>query len=205
MAKQYNRRMLGKNLLCVVLAIGLTAAGIAQKPAAQAEKSYYPLALGNWWSYTVKRTSKKRTTVSKVWVQWSEEATFGPRSYQLSERPVTDDTPFFLGVRENGVVDPETGKVQVKNPLHTGDRWGQDAYETVSAGKPCVVGGHRFGDCATVREFSFNPRYGPIGLVRAVTYARGVGPVEYVYFNEHDPKKVDSTLTIRSWHVNKSN
>src|SRR5215469_4299487 len=116
LAKEWRRciiaRMLGKSLLCVVLAIALTAAGIAQKPGppAPAEKSYYPLAVGNWWLYTVKEPFKKRTSTVK-WevIRKEEEDTFGSRAYQLSSTPAQDDTPLYLAARENGIGYPGTG------------------------------------------------------------------------------------------------
>jgi len=193
-----------------MLAIVLAVAATAQNPGAPVtgEKSYYPLAVGNWWLYTVKEPFKQRTSTVK-WevIRKEEEDTFGSRAYQLSSTPAQDDTPLYLAARENGIGYPGTGTdgILVKSPLHTGDRWKDQRsseparYEVVSAGKACVVGGRRFGDCAIIREFT--PRLGASELVSLVTYARGVGPVEYVYYNEHDPKKIESTVTIRSWHV----
>ena len=112
--------------------------------------SYYPLAVGNWWLYTVKESAKKKITTVKWEVIRKEEDTFGPHAYQLSSTPAQDDTPTFLAARENGIVDPETENVALKSPLHTGDRWNDQhsvihaRYEAVSAGKACAVGGHRF-------------------------------------------------------------
>jgi hypothetical protein len=177
----------------------------AQSRAAGTENgSYFPLALGNWWAYTVKKPSQPYTPTAVMWrvARKEKEASYGPQAYQLSATPVQGDEPTILALRENGIVDPDTGNVLLKNPLATGDRWSDkpsfspNTYEVVSAGQPCEAGGHRFRDCAVVREVN---EKGSLMTLR--TYARGVGPVVFVYYKDLDVNKIDSTVTIQSWHV----
>jgi len=211
--------MMSKSLfrLSVATTIGVAMAGIActgvaqtQAPASpqsreaggKQKRSYYPLAVGNWWSYKVKDPRKKTTTVKWQVVRKEKEADYGPEAYQLTATPVQSDEPTILASRENGIVEPDTGNVLLKNPLQTGDRWSDrssfspNTYEVISAGKPCAAGGRRFRDCAIVRE-----RDEKAALVTLKTYARGVGPVSFVYYKGLDEKKVDSTVTIESWGV----
>jgi len=48
--------------------------------------SYYPLAVGNWWSYTVSGPSKKTRTVKWQVVRKEKEASYGPEAYQIMQR-----------------------------------------------------------------------------------------------------------------------
>ncbi len=66
----------------------------------------------------------------------------------------------------------------------------------ISSGKACFVGQHSFRDCATIRETDEANN-----IASLTTYARGVGPVKYVYFKHLHSEEVDTTLTLKSWQV----
>ncbi len=63
-------------------------------------------------------------------------------------------------------------------------------------GKSCSVEQHSFDDCMTIRETDEANN-----VVSLTTYARGVGPVKYVYFKGLHSEEADTMLTIKSWRV----
>jgi hypothetical protein len=69
-------------------------------------------------------------------------------------------------------------------------------FEVISAGRACTVGKRSFDDCAIVREVDEAN-----SVASVTTYARGVGPVKYAYFEGLHSQEVDTTLTIKSWEV----
>ena len=71
-----------------------------------------------------------------------------------------------------------------------------DEFEVVSAGKPCSLRSHSFHDCVTIRETDEGSH-----VFSLTTYARGVGPVKYVYFRDVHFKEVKWTMIIQSWAV----
>jgi hypothetical protein len=71
-----------------------------------------------------------------------------------------------------------------------------DAFQVISVGKPCLIREHSFDDCVVIREVDEANN-----VASLTTYARGVGPVKYVYFKGLHSEEVDTTLTIKSWEV----
>jgi hypothetical protein len=180
-----------------------------QETHASAERgsTYFPLAVGNWWLYSLSGNPKEAGKTIRWSVTYRDQRQDFPVYYLLPTPPQGDDGPFTLSEVSGGVVDPNLELFVIKDPVHTGDRWSVrwpgprfegklDTLEVVSAGKPCTVGGNSFDDCATIRE-----SVEAINLVTLTTYARGVGPVKYVYFKGLHSKEIDTTLTIKSWKV----
>jgi hypothetical protein len=203
--------MFGKNLLRVVLlSVAIAAMSMAQ-PSSQASHtsggkngSYYPLAVGNWWLYRERGYAGQRVKITRFeWYVDSISEGHAP-GYLVWPRPMEyDDVYLELLIGEDGsIFESGTKRLLLKNSLHAGERWTSGpadkpaAFEVVSAGRACARGGRKFGDCAVIREADQATDF-----VTVTTYARGVGPVSYVYLRGLDAKKLDSEMTIRSWHV----
>lgn len=197
------RFVVTSGLLVIFLAGTVMSKGI---PAgAPTGTSYYPLAVGNWWVYVFGGHSKMVGKTIK-WIVNQKEVLHEAPAYYLSSIPALgEDEPYILSPVTGGIVEADTERFLFKYPLKTGARWSAravgsaekaDAFEVVSVGRPCSAGVRSFNDCATIREVNE-----AIDFVTMVTYARGVGPVKYVYFKGLHSKEIDTTLTISSWKV----
>jgi hypothetical protein len=166
--------------------------------------SYFPLSVGNSWVYSVRGHSQSKTITWKV---TQSEIMRGNPMFHLWQTPAQDDEPLSLSEEETGIVEAGSERFLLKYPLSTGERWSvksqslrapgkSDTFEVTSAEEACSVGGHSFAHCATVREIDEANN-----VASLTTYARGVGPVKYVYFKGSHSEDIDTTLTIKSWQV----
>jgi hypothetical protein len=97
----------------------------------------------------------------------------------------------------------------IRFPLTTGKTWsvnrsGPDrVFVVLGEGKPCAVGKPKFNACAVVRDDD------PAAKLRTVTtYALGVGPVQYEYFNlssNESAMKATQVVKIFRYSVKPSN
>ena len=168
--------------------------------------SYFPLSVGNQWQYISVRSSTNAASSIK-WSVTQRELVHGVPVYHLWLTPPEGDEPLNLAEVEGGILEDNTDRFVLKNPLHEGQQWRStshslransksDTSKVISAGKACSVGERTFDDCAIVREVDEAN-----DIASLTTYARGVGPVKYVYFKPVHSSKVDTTLTIKSWKV----
>jgi hypothetical protein len=189
---------------CCAVFIFCCCCSAACEAAHSSKESYFPLSVGNSWVYSVRGRSQARTITWKV---TQREVMKGNSVFHLWQTPAQDDEPLSLSEVETGIVEAGTERFLLKYPLRTGERWSaksqsfrapgkSDAFEVTSAGKACSVGKHSFKDCTTVREIDEANN-----VASLTTYARGVGPVKYVYFKDLHSEEVDTTLTIKSWQV----
>lgn len=198
--------MLSKNLLGVVLLCVFAAVRVAgqvslrsQEGNKKAAGSYQPLAVGNWWSYSLKVDSRKVRRVK--WEVTQKEMVDGVPVYYLWLTPPEGDEPLKLSPGTSDLMEPPD-RVLLKSSMHAGDRWSSgaqgktDSFEVMSVGRPCAAGGYNFLDCAVILEVFEETRSSTI-----TTYARGVGPVIHAYFKDQESKQMQSTMTIRSWHL----
>ena len=190
----------------VFFAIVCTGGMVVREPrdSAQKENSYFPLSVGNWWVYVVAKHSDEAGKTIK-WSVTQREIVHGTPVYHLWQTPAQDDEPLSLVEVDGCITEADTERILLKNPVHSGDRWitrstsvrstGKlDDFEVVSAGKACSAGELSFEDCATIREIDEANN-----VASVTTYARGVGPVKYVYLKALHSEEVDTTLTIKSW------
>lgn len=171
------------------------------------ESAYFPLSVGNWWVYTFGGHSKMAGKTLK-WRVTDRENRGSSFIYYLSSAPsLGEDEPFLLSPVGNGIVEAGSERFLLKYPLKAGAQWevrlsgprfvGKlDSFQVVSDAKACKAGGHSFDHCVVIREADE-----VAGFVTMTTYARGVGPVKYVYFKGLHSKEIDTTLTIKSWKV----
>lgn len=193
-------------VLCLVVFIVCCSGMAACQDVRAREGSYFPLSVGNSWTYSLLSHSHAATKTTK-WRVTQREVVHRTPVFHLWQTPAQDDEPLSLSEVETGIVEAGTERFLLKNPLRTGDRWiaksqnlrfpgKSDEFEVTSAGKACFVGKHSFKDCATIREVDEANN-----VASLTTYARGVGPVKYVYFRGLHSEEVDTTLTIKSWQV----
>lgn len=171
-----------------------------------AEESYFPLAVGNSWDYSVRGHSQFARSGIR-WQVTQKEVVHGTPVFHLWETPSQSDEPLSLAMVPDGVKEADTDRFLVKNAMQPGDRWVAasqslraklkgDSFEVASAGAACTVGGRSFVDCLVIKEVDEANNLGSV-----TTYARGIGPVKYVYFRGLDFKVVDTVLTITAWKV----
>jgi hypothetical protein len=170
------------------------------------EQKYFPLAVGNRWVYSLREHPK---TAEKT-IKWSctqKERVHGKNVYHLWETPSQDDEGLSLAESLAGVAEAGTDRYLFRIPLRTGDRWNSksgslrakgkmDSFEVITVGVPCSAGKHLFSDCVEIREIDEANN-----IASLTTYARGVGPVKYVYFKNLHSEEIDTTMIINSWEV----
>jgi len=170
------------------------------------DKSYFPLAVGNWWLYMVRGQSQNAVRTIR-WRVAQRELLHGSPVFHLWQQPAQGDEPLSLSRVEAGIVEAGTERFLLKNPLRTGARWSAKsrslrapnktyAFEVISCGKPCSAGGHSFDDCAIIREVDEANN-----IASLTTYARGVEPVKYLYFKSLHSDEVGTALTIKTWQI----
>ena len=168
--------------------------------------SYFPLAIGYWWAYRIGGHSKWAGKTQR-WTVTDRTFYLGIPEYVLSPTPALGwDSPLEFSPQDGGIRE-SGGTFVLKYPLVAGNRWrgksqgvaaeGKlDELEVVSSGKPCSVGSHSFRDCVIIRDTDEGS-----DVFSLTTYARGVGPVKYVYFQDPQFKYIEDTMTIESWRV----
>ena len=175
---------------------------------AKGEDSYFPLSIGNWWAYKLGGHSRWAGKTQK-WTVTDKAIHKGNPDYILSPTPSFGwDSPVEESPVREGIVEAgRGGGFILKYPIRSGNRWSSksdgfvvpgklDDLEVVSAGKPCSVGSHSFGNCVTIRETDEGN-----ALFSLTTYARGAGPVKYLYFKDLYFKQTKETMIIVSWKV----
>jgi hypothetical protein len=202
--------LLGWLLAAVVFGVGGFAENIVSQEArigAQQRESYFPLAIGNRWTY-VYSENPRMAGKTLTWKVTDQEVRNAAHVYYVSSTPSQgEDEPLLLSSAKDGIEEVGTGRFLIKDPIHPGDHWkvvdtsprfkGKlDVFGAVSVGKPCSVGGRVFDDCVIIQE-----TVEAINTASLTTYARSVGPVKYLYFKGLHSREVESTLTIKSWEV----
>lgn len=126
---------------------------------------YYPLEVGNRWSYRIVGSASGLQTVELVGRQQGAFVDQGGGQLTLDEEGIHDGSRYLI-----------------KAPVRTGTRWSNvisatatEHYRIVSALAPCEVPAGRFDDCAVV-EARQRVDDG-VTLSNTMTFARGVGLV----------------------------
>jgi hypothetical protein len=135
------------------------------RPAADSLAAYYPLAVGNRWTYRVNGRSDRTVNVQ---VLKEEDGYFH------------DNQGGQLSVDGFGVRDRK--RYLLRGPLTEGNQWtnvvsvsSTERYRILQAGVPCEVPAGSFPHC--VRVEARNRVDGETTLVNALTFAEGVGLV----------------------------
>ncbi len=195
--------------IAIIVLLGCTGGKVlsqTQPPNTEKGSAYFPLSVGNQWQYVLAGPSKSAASSIK-WSVRQRELVHGVTVYHLWLKPPKGDEPLNLAEVQGGILEFDSDRFVLKSPLYKGEQWRStsrslransksDALEVISAGKTCSVGEHAFADCATVQEVDEAN-----DITSLTTYARGVGPVKYVYFKPAHSRRVDTTLTIKSWKI----
>jgi hypothetical protein len=165
-----------RGLLCLAV-VGLAACAHAPEAAppapaqaASAQTSparYFPLAVGNHWTY--RGTGGSAEAVEEVTIQSVQDGQYA------------DNRGRVLWVSADGLRDQS--RVILRSPLETGRSWtvvlGPDSVERwriLSVGKSCTAPAGHFADCVEV-ESRISPTVGA-ELVDRLTFAAGVGIIQ---------------------------
>ena len=147
-------------------------------------ESYYPLAVGNRWSYRARMLGEQRT--HEVKILRKEQ---GYHVDSAGGRLVADP----WGVRDDK-------RYLLKNPVETGSTWTNvvsvssvERYQVVSSGGTCEVPAGVFPDCVQVE--GRNAVDASTTLVNELTFAAGVGLVRIrVEAERKDGQRIPQTL-----------
>lgn len=185
-------------LVLVTLALGW--GGCASTPAAVEEKprdssrlgDYYPLAVGNRWSYRVNGRGDKNVDVK---ILKEEEGFFH------------DSQGGQLMVDSFGIRDQK--RYLLRGPVEPGRSWSNvvsvsstERYEILQAGIPCEAPAGTFQDC--VRVEARNRVDQETTLVNTFTFAPGVGLVRIQVDAERGGRRIPQTwLELTSYQVQK--
>ncbi|HEY0708108.1 MAG TPA: hypothetical protein VGG33_14990 [Polyangia bacterium] len=163
--------------LCLLLAASCAtaspAAPVAEAPAPDDARQYYPLEPGWKWAYDVQRGTEQILAVYTVRARQGSQAELqtGEETIRYEVRPEGIARASSTGEEDKRT--PSTDYI-LRSPIRMGSRWPiADGQATITAvGQTITVPAGTFTNCVTVEE----AREGPPRLVRT-TYAPGVGPV----------------------------
>lgn len=182
-----------------VLAALLLGTGCAQKadtvrpeepaPAGQVS-DYYPLAVGNRWTYRINGRDDKQVTV--------EIESFGDGYFH-------DNQQAQLAVDAYGLRDPK--RYLLRGPVVEGTSWtnvvsvsSTERYHIVRAGVPCEVPAGTFPNCVQVE--GRNRVDAKVTVINTMTFAAGVGLVRVELAAEKDGQRVPQTsLELLQWRL----
>jgi hypothetical protein len=183
----------------LLLLIGLSTLAFAQGSELS---QYYPLSKGNSWKYQVSTGSKsERKTVE--WRVTSADNTKEGTIYQVWPFPSdSDDGAMSLRMSAQGLED-SSSVIIPKTPIFAGKRW-QTAesghhrtFRVLSVGHPCQAGQITSDDCLSIEDEDDALRFRTV-----TTYAKGIGPVRYVYYLKNGPSKQPiQTVELLSYHL----
>ncbi|RKH08913.1 hypothetical protein D7X74_30655 [Corallococcus sp. CA047B] len=179
-----------------LLATTLVGSGCAKRvesdtrPATESIAEYYPLAVGNQWTYRLDKRDDKPVTVEIVKEQ---------DGYFL------DNQGGQLTVDAYGLRDPK--RYLLRGPLEAGRGWNNvvsvsstERYQLVQVGFACQAPAGSFPNCVSVE--GRNRVDAKTTLVNTMTFAAGVGLVRVDVATEQDGKRVPQTeLELVSFKV----
>lgn len=186
-------------------------------------EEYYPLAVGNSWTYTIIESRKAEPSR----VTWEVTGTrpglnTGKEVYIVIPSPRPDPSEDFkaLLLTEDGLKDVGSDPVVdteyiLRFPIRKGDEWKLPSSQIPGAQQPsvrwrvlsvnesCTSGRHKFTDCVVVERVNED-----VNIKMVTSYARFVGPVKYLYF-KHPPHSPDdapfATVTLLSYSLSEKN
>jgi hypothetical protein len=171
---------------------------------------YYPLAVGNTWSYRVLAGEHQKQTTVRWKMTQVENETEG-KSFTVWESPSAGDEGMQLVLSPSGLTNAVTGFYLIKFPANAGNEWKYEidsirqgrkvvvSYRILSVGSPCRSGTFDFRDCLVVQETDED-----INLRTTTYYAMDVGPIKHVYSElnpDGEKKGATQTLELTSYTV----
>lgn len=179
------------SLLCCLSVACATTTAQQAKSAASNVAEYYPLAVGNSWSYQGEMLGGP----AKVDVAITKE----------DKGRFTDSQDNVLMVDSYGVRDEK--RYLLRTPLEVGNRWNNvvsvssyEQYAIIEAGQQCVAPAGTFQNCVVVE--SRNKGDGEKVLVNTLTFAPKVGVVRIATVLEFDGKRIpQATLELIKYQV----
>jgi hypothetical protein len=175
----------------LALTAALALAGCAHAPAAKTSPAglsasdYYPLAVGNAWTYDARMLGEQH--VAEVRILRQANGFF------------EDSQGSKLAVDAEGLRDDK--RYLLKNPLREGAEWdnvvsvsAREHYRIAQADAPCQVPAGSFQHCVTVES---RTRTSQVTLINALTFAPGVGIVHLTVEAERNGQRTpQSELTL---------
>jgi len=165
-------------LLCLACAHGpeTRGGGAVASPVAD----YYPLAVGNSWSYQVELLGAP-PEAHDITITKEEQGKF------------TDSTGNVLMVDTYGIRDAK--RYLLRTPLEVGTKWNNvvsvssyEQYQIIEAGQDCDVPAGAFKNCVVVE--SRNKAEGEKVLINTLTFAPKVGLVRVATVLEAEGKRI---------------
>jgi hypothetical protein len=159
---------------------------------------YYPLKIGNSWTYDVKFLGQKQTQTVLI----EKEAD----GYFVANSNSPDVEPPRIKADAYGVRDEK--RYLIREPVQAGTTWtnvvsveATEHYKILSAGQPCEVVVGKFKDCVVVES---RVRAAQGNLINEMTFARGVGLVKVATELETNGKQVPQvTLELTAFQLGK--
>jgi hypothetical protein len=167
-------------LALAVLAVNLTGcAHTPAKPEGPSVGTYYPLAVGNSWTYQVKILGESDTKTISI---------TGEENGMFKDSAGNEMTVDAYGVRDQK-------RYLLRVPLEVGTKWNNvvsvssyEQYQIIEAGQDCSSPAGQFHDCVTVE--SRNKADGDKTLVDTLTFAPNVGIVSVATLLDADGKQI---------------
>jgi hypothetical protein len=193
--KRFSSVVGGLGVLAAALVFSACAKRVEAEDASSAPQSvarYYPLAVGNRWTYLVNGRAEKPVEVE---ILKEEDGYFH------------DSQGGQLRVDSFGIRDPK--RYLLRGPLEVGQSWtnvvsvsSTERYQIIQAGVPCEAAAGSFQDC--VRVEARNRVDQGTTVVISWTYAAEVGMVRMEMVAERNGQRIPQTfLDLKSYRVQK--
>jgi hypothetical protein len=162
-------------LLAAVLATGCATGKTAAKSDVQGSTAaeYYPLKIGNSWTYEVKFLGQKQ--VETIVVEKVEGEFFVMKTSNPNAEPPKIKADAY-GVRDEK-------RYLIREPVQAGTTWTNvvsvettEHYKILSVGSGCEAVAGKFSDCVVVESRQRLPENKGL-LINQMTFARGIGVV----------------------------
>jgi hypothetical protein len=159
---------------------------------------YYPLKIGNSWTYEVTFLGQKQTQTVLI-----EKEVDG---YFVANSSSPDAEPPRIKADAYGVRDEK--RYLLREPVQAGTVWtnvvsveATEHYKILSSGQPCAIAALKFTDCVVVES---RVRAAQGNLINEMTFARGVGLVRIATELESNGKQVPQvTLELTAYSLGK--
>jgi hypothetical protein len=139
-----------------VLVLPISFLCYSQELRSKAWAGYYPLAVGNSWTYSV---TGKSGPGQIVWKVLNAKVDVSGQVFAVWPTPLdSDDSGMNLKFTSEGLRELSSDFFVLRFPMTTGKTWsvgsnGQSrVFVVLGEGEPCSVGKLKFKECAIVRE-----------------------------------------------------
>ena len=157
--------------------------------------AYYPLAVGNSWTYCPTQRDSRGTRDCSTWTVQNEQNDGGGKVYAVWTYPSgSDDDAMILAPSSTAITELSSKHIILRTDKAVGESWEypvrNEKTHTLSTDRftiievsSCSLETETIAKCMTVEE-----KDSSLGIVVRTVYAENIGPIRYEYFHLGQPR-----------------